>query len=255
MKLISWNVNGLRAVQRKGFLDWFKEQKADVVSLQEIKANGDKIPNELFNPLNYYSYFHPAEKPGYSGVALYTKHKPLHVKLGMDVEDIDREGRVITAEFETFFLVNAYFPNSQREGVRLPFKLFFCEKMMEHLNRLRKKGKGVVLAGDYNIAHKEIDLANPKANEGNAGFLPEEREWMTHFLSEGFEDVFRWYVKEGGHYTWWTYRMRSRERNVGWRLDYHCIDKSLNDQVVQAGHQDMVYGSDHCPVELELVVR
>jgi len=204
------------------------------------------------HPDGYHSYWHSAEKPGYSGVAIYSKKDPLTVIEGIGVPDIDREGRVITAEFKDFFYVNAYFPNSQPEGVRIKYKLHFCQEILKFLKTLEKKKKGVVLCGDYNIAHTEIDLANPKQNEKNPGYLPEEREWMSSFLKKGYVDVYREFVKEGGHYTWWTYRFGARQRNIGWRIDYHTVNQDFLDQVKGAEIHPSVMGSDHCPVELVL---
>jgi exodeoxyribonuclease-3 len=252
MKLISWNVNGIRACQRGGFLDWFSKVGADVVCLQETKANKEQLEESLHNPGGYHSFWHSAEKLGYSGTAIYSKIEPLDVKYGIGVKEIDREGRVLVAEFPEFVLVNTYFPNSQRDHARLGFKLKFCDEILRFCDGLRKKGKHVVMCGDFNIAHQEIDLKNPKSNKDNAGFLPEEREWMTKFLAAGYSDVFRDMVKDPHHYTWWSYRPGVREKNVGWRLDYHVINKEFRDRVKLASHLPEVRGSDHCPVVLEL---
>ena len=252
MKLASWNVNGIRAAQKKGFLKWFESEKADVICLQETKATLDQLDEALINPLGYSSFFLSAQKPGYSGVAIYSKKEPLSVTQGIGVPEIDSEGRVLVAEFKDFTLLNAYFPNSQREHARLGYKLSFCEAMLKHCQNLRKKGKNIVLCGDYNIAHKEIDLKNPKQNVDNAGFLPEERAWMDRFLGSGYVDVFREKTPDPGHYTWWSYRPGVREKNIGWRLDYHCVNKEFSDRVHHAYHQPKVVGSDHCPVILDL---
>mgnify|MGYP003950773949 CR=1 FL=1 len=251
MKLVSWNVNGLRAAYNKGFLDWFQKEKADVVCLQEIKVKQEQLDLFQLNPMGYHSYWHSAEKPGYSGVAIYSKKEPLSVKYGIGKSEIDNEGRVLTVEYKDFFLVNTYFPNSQREHARLDYKLMFCDKILRFCKKLKKE-KNVVLCGDYNIAHEEIDLKNPKQNINNAGFLPEERAWMGKFLSQGFLDVFRDRVKEPHHYTWWSYRPGIRDRNIGWRIDYHCINEEFNDRIKKVYHKPDVLGSDHCPIYLEV---
>lgn len=253
MKLISWNVNGIRAVQRSGFLEWFAGQKADVVCLQEIKANLEQLDPELHHPLGYHSFWHSAEKPGYSGVAVYSKAEPLKVTEGIGIPEIDREGRVLVAEYPGFTLLNCYFPNSQRDHARLGYKLQFCDAILNYSNDLRSRGKHVVMCGDFNIAHQPIDLKNPKSNEKNAGYLPEERAWMTQFIAAGYSDIFREMLpEEPGHYTWWSYRPGVREKNVGWRLDYHFVNQELRDRVLDASHQPQVKGSDHCPVVLKL---
>lgn len=252
MKLISWNVNGLRACQGKGFLKWFEEQKADVVCLQEIKVNQDQLDLFMQNPGGYSSYWHSAEKAGYSGVAIYSKKEPLNVKIGMGVPEIDREGRVLIAEYQNFTLINAYFPNSQRDHGRLGYKLSFCDEMMKLTEKIRKKGGNVVVCGDFNIAHKEIDLKNPKTNQDNAGFLPEERAWMEKYLNKGYVDTFRNFTPDPDHYTWWSYRPGVRERNIGWRIDYFVTNQEFKDRLKAAEHQHKVKGSDHCPVVLQL---
>lgn len=251
-KFMSWNVNGIRACESKGFLNWFKRVEADVVCVQEIKANPEQLSEKLLNPHKCHAFWNPAEKPGYSGVALFSKKEPLDVTLGLGITDIDREGRVITAEFKNFILVNSYFPNSQREHARLPFKLKFCREYAKYVKRLRRKGKSVFLCADWNIAHKEIDLKNPKSNENNAGFLPQERAWMTDFLEEGYVDTFRHFTPDPGHYTWWSYRPGVREKNIGWRLDYFLSDKDSIKRLKAARNFPKVMGSDHCPVSLEI---
>jgi exodeoxyribonuclease-3 len=260
MKLTSWNVNGIRAAGRNGFIKWFEDEAADVVAIQEAKARPDQLVEDkkdpgmdkLLHPLGYHSYWHPAEKPGYSGVAIYSKKEPLKIITGIGSPEIDREGRVIAAEYADFTLVNAYFPNSQREGLRLGYKLEFCRKMHTFLEGLRKQGKQIVVCGDFNIAHNEIDLKNPKTNTGNAGFLPEERAWMSEFLGAGYIDAFRHFEKGPGHYTWWSYRPGIRERNIGWRIDYFCVNREHEDRLKAMVHQPQTKGSDHCPVTLTL---
>lgn len=252
MKVWSWNVNGIRAAAKNGFEKWFSDAGADVVCLQEIKATPEQLDEFLLHPKRYHSFWHPAEKLGYSGTAIYSKKEPLQVVKGLGIEEFDREGRVLAAEFDQAIVISAYFPNSQRDHARLDYKLRFCDAMLKHLQKIVKKGKHVILCGDYNIAHHEIDLRNPKSNVNNAGFLPEEREWMTKFLSAGFHDTFRHFEKGGDHYTWWSYRPGVREKNVGWRLDYHCVNDGLLDRVKESTIHAQVKGSDHCPVFLKL---
>ena len=252
VKLLTWNVNGIRAARRKGFLRWFDAQAADIICLQETKIQPDQVEEALLHPLGYHSSWHSALKRGYSGVATYSKHAPLSVREGIGNREIDREGRVLISEFKRFTLVNAYFPNTQREHARLDFKLRFCNVMLRFLNRLRRAGKHVVVCGDFNIAHKPIDLRNPKENVDNAGFLPEERAWMDRFVKHGYVDSFRHFCAEPGHYTWWSYRAGVRERNIGWRLDHFFVNPELVGRLKSAYHQPRVRGSDHCPVGLEL---
>ncbi|KHD87768.1 MAG: exodeoxyribonuclease III [Bdellovibrio sp. ArHS] len=255
MKLITWNVNGLRSVQRKNFRDWFENEKADIVCLQEIKISEDALKEDetLYHPARYHSVWNFAEKPGYSGLALYSKKEPEAVRRGLGIEKFDREGRWLEADFGPKTIINSYWPNSQRDHARLPFKLEFCAAAEKRLQALRKKGREVIICGDFNIAHKEIDLKNPKTNVKNAGFLPEERAWMTHFL-ENLEwvDSFRKFEQGGNHYTWWSYRPGVRERNVGWRLDYFLVNKEASDRLKAVSHLPEVMGSDHCPVRLTL---
>jgi len=252
MKLISWNVNGIRAAERKGFLKWFEAQNADVVCVQETKAQPEQVDLFLRNPGGAHSFWHSAQKPGYSGVAVFSKQEPLSVREGLGVAEIDQEGRVLELDFGSFVLINAYFPNSQREHTRLPYKISFCQAMLTRTEKLRAAGKNVVLCGDLNIAHREIDLRNPKENKDNAGFLPEERAWLDQFEKAGYLDTFRQFEKSGGHYTWWSNRPGVRERNIGWRLDYFWVNQEFGDRLHRARHQPEVLGSDHCPVVLEL---
>ena len=249
--LISWNVNGIRACVRNGFLDFLEKYKPDILALQEIKATEDNVPMEVRYYPDYHKYWNPAKRKGYAGTALFTKIKPLDVKFGIGEDKFDSEGRVITAEYEKFYLVNAYFPNSQHGLTRLDFKLEFDKLIHSYLNELRRK-KPVILCGDFNVAHKEIDLANPKQNEKNAGFTPQERAWMDEFLGDGYIDTFRMFTKEGGHYTWWTYRFKARERNIGWRVDYFVVSEELKDKVKKSWIMSEVYGSDHAPIAMLL---
>lgn len=251
MKLVSWNVNGIRSVAEKGFLTWLKQLKPDVVCLQEIKAKPEQLPSDLINPQNYQSVWFPAEKPGYSGLAIFTKKDPIRILKGLNQPEFDREGRVLTIEFQDFFLVNSYFPNSQRDHARLGFKLKFCDQILFFINQLNSE-KPVILCGDFNIAHREIDLKNPKENKDNAGFLPQERAWMDKLLASGYVDGFRLFNSEPGHYTWWSYRPTIRERNIGWRLDYWITHQDFAKRFKNVSHLNQVMGSDHCPVLLEL---
>lgn len=253
MKFYSWNVNGVRAAWRKDFGRWFEESDADFVSIQETRARPDQLTEVMRHPQAYHSFWHSAEKPGYSGVAIFTRREPLAVREGLGDPVIDREGRVLTLEYEDFALLNGYFPHVRHDLSRLDYKLHFCEQLLNTALAYRDAGKALIICGDYNIAHRDIDLANPKANRKNAGFLPQEKAWMDRFLAAGWRDVFRDTVgDEAGHYTWWSFRKGVRERNVGWRIDYHCVDQSLSERVTAAGHCPEVKGSDHCPVFLEL---
>lgn len=249
MKLASWNVNGLRSAARQGFRPWLRRERADVVCFQEVRSFPDQLDPDLRKPRGYAAFWHPAEKPGYSGVAMYTRVDPESVTNGTGIPSIDREGRVMKARFKDFVLVNAYFPNSQRDHARLGYKLDFCAAIRKLC--LREKGN-VILCGDLNIAHREIDLANPRTNRDNAGFLPEERAWMDGLLDAGFVDSFRQFTSAGGHYTWWSARPGVREKNVGWRLDYHVVHREIADRVAVSKIQPHVMGSDHCPIALQL---
>jgi len=249
VKLISWNVNGLRAVLRKNFLEFLDAEKPDVLCLQETKCTPDDV--EQLWPASYSTYWNCAEKKGYSGTAIFTKTSPLKVTPHLGVAEHDREGRVQTAEFADFFLVNVYTPNSKRELTRLPYRQQWDRDFLGHLKKLEKK-KPVVWCGDLNVAHTEIDLANPRANVHNHGFTPEERAGFDAFVKAGFVDTFREFEKGGGHYTWWSPRSGARSRNVGWRLDYWLISAVLRPRLKRAFIRSEVAGSDHCPVGIEL---
>lgn len=250
-KVISWNVNGIRAAERNGFLDWIIASDADVVCVQETKAHPEQLSEELLSPAGYVSHFSSAEKRGYSGTATYSKKKPDNVTT-LGIKDFDTEGRVLITTFGSLHIVNAYFPNSQEGGKRLDYKLAFCAAVKEHLDGLVRSGHDVLLCGDYNIAHTEIDLARPKQNENNPGYLPEEREWMTSFLTSGYTDTFRVFEPGPGHYTWWSYRGGARARNVGWRIDYHCVNERLRDRVLSSVIHPETTGSDHCPLSIHI---
>ncbi|MBW4828221.1 MAG: exodeoxyribonuclease III [Clostridiaceae bacterium] len=249
MKLISWNVNGLRACVRKGFLDYFKDIDADIFCVQETKLQEGQIDLDLEG---YYDYWNYAEKKGYSGTAVFTKEKPLSVKYGLGIEEHDNEGRVITLEFEKFYLVNVYTPNSQRELARLDYRMTWEDEFRNYLKEL-DEDKPVILCGDLNVAHKEIDLKNPKTNRRNAGFTDEERGKMTELLGTGFIDTFRYFYPDKEEvYSWWSYMRKSRDRNVGWRIDYFIVSERLRDHLKDAEIHSEVLGSDHCPVVLEI---
>lgn len=250
-KIISWNVNGIRAAEAKGLYKWMKKEQPDILCLQETKAYPDVLTKKFVEPEGYYSYFASAEKKGYSGVVIYTKKEANSVRF-MGIEEFDIEGRYIEAEFDDFTIINTYFPNSQSEGKRLDYKLRFNSAILTKMNTLEAEGKRVILCGDFNVAHKDIDLTNPKTNTKNPGFLPEERAWMDEFLEAGYIDVFRFFDPNPGNYTWWSYRFSARERNIGWRIDYFAITENLLDDVKNCEIMSDVMGSDHCPIMLEL---
>ncbi|MDY3250851.1 MAG: exodeoxyribonuclease III [Candidatus Choladocola sp.] len=249
MKLISWNVNGLRACMQKGFLDFFHEIDADIFCIQESKLQEGQISLETEG---YYQYWNYAKKKGYSGTAIFTKKEPLSASFGIGMEEHDQEGRVITLEYEKFYFVTVYTPNSQNELARLPYRMQWEDDFLAYLKKLEEK-KPVIFCGDLNVAHREIDLKNPKTNRKNAGFTDEEREKFTQLLEHGFVDTYRYfYPDQEGIYSWWSYRFRAREKNAGWRIDYFCVSESLKDNLRGASIHTDVYGSDHCPVELEI---
>lgn len=253
MKLISWNVNGLRAVINKGFKDFFKEIDADIFSIQETKMQESQLDENVLQIFEgYNAYWNSAEKKGYSGTAIFTKQKPLNVTYGIGKEEHDKEGRVITVEFEKFYMVNIYTPNSKRELERLDYRQIWEDEIREYLLDLNAN-KPVVMCGDLNVAHNEIDLKNPKTNRKNAGFTDEERAKMTELLNAGFVDTFRYkYPEVEGKYSWWSYMFHAREKNAGWRIDYFIVSENLKDKIEDAKILDDIYGSDHCPVELDL---
>ena len=249
MKLVSWNVNGIRACLNKGFDDFFKEVNADIFCIQETKCQEGQVDLEYDG---YESFWNSAEKKGYSGTAVFTKTKPLSVKYGIGIEEHDKEGRVITLEFDKFFLVNIYTPNSKRELERLDYRQVWEDEIRKYLLNLNKT-KPVIMCGDLNVAHKEIDLKNPKTNTHNAGFTIEERSKMTELLDAGFVDTFRYlYPDKEDAYSWWSYMRKAREKNVGWRIDYFIVSKDIEKQIKEAKIDTEVYGSDHCPVGLEI---
>lgn len=249
LKFISWNVNGIRAIEKKGFIETLQEFDADIIGLQETKAQPDQLSDKLKNIPGYTSYWHSAEKKGYSGVAFYSRLPPLAVHYGLGEDEFDSEGRVITLEFDSYYIINIYFPNAGDKLKRLDFKLRFDNALLNYAKNLEKK-KNVILCGDFNVAHKEIDLKNPKNNVKNAGFTPEEREWMDQFVEAGHIDTFRMFNQEPDQYSWWSYRFNARAKNVGWRIDYFCVNEAARENVAAADILQEVMGSDHCPVEL-----
>jgi len=254
LKLISWNVNGLRAVHRKGlFLEWLAATQPDILALQETKCHPDQLPPEVRQPPGYMTYWAAAERPGYSGVALYTRRAPLSVQVGLGHDDYDREGRTLVADFGDFVLINAYFPNGGRDHARVPFKMRYKADFLTVCNNLRAAGREVVFCGDVNTSHQDIDLARPRQNRNATGFLPEERAWIDEVVAQGYVDTFRArYPDRAGAYTWWAQVTFSREKNVGWRLDYFFVSPDLWPRVIDATIEADVSGSDHCPVGLLL---
>lgn len=251
MKFVSWNVNGLRACVQKGFLEFFKEANADFFCLQETKLQADQISLDL---PGYYQYWNYAEKKGYSGTAIFTKEAPISIQQGIGVTEMDTEGRVITLEFDTFYLVTCYTPNSQRELTRLPYRLQWEAAFAEYLCKLDSK-KPVILCGDLNVAHKEIDLKNPSSNRQSAGFTDEERSAFSALLERGFTDTFRYLHPDlTGAYSWWSYMFQARKNNAGWRIDYFVVSDRLRENIISANIHSDVMGSDHCPVSLELTL-
>jgi exodeoxyribonuclease III len=252
MKLISWNVNGIRAAERKGFLDWLKHENPDVIGVQEIKAMEDQLSEDLRSPEEYFAYFNSAERKGYSGTALYSKRKPAGLKSGFGIDKFDMEGRVQEADFGDFTFLNIYFPNGKAREERLQYKLDFYDAALEYFDKLVGEGKKLVISGDYNTAHQEIDLARPKENEKISGFLRIERDWIDKLVERGYIDCFREFNDEPDNYTWWSMRSGARPRNVGWRIDYFFCSKNARDLVKNCYHLTDVMGSDHCPIVLEL---
>jgi len=254
IKIYSWNVNGLRAIHKKGFLDWFNSEKPDILCLQETKAQKDQLPPELIKIKGYESHFHSAKKKGYSGVAVYTKIEPESISYGIGKDLFDDEGRAIITEYKTFVLVNCYFPNGGRGPERVKYKLDFYDELFFLLKRKYFNRKGIIVTGDYNTAHTEIDLARPKENEFNSGFLIEERKWIDTIINLGYVDIFRNFNKEPGNYTYWDVVTRARERNVGWRIDYFMVSKDFEDKIIKADIHNDILGSDHCPISITLKI-
>ena len=253
--IISWNVNGIRACEKKGLFSFLRTESPDFFCIQETKAQKGQLTLPSFEPEGYSSHFADAAKKGYSGTAIYVKEEtagpPLRVS-PLGVAEFDNEGRTLILEYPRFTLINAYFPNSQSEGARLDYKLRFCRTLKAKLDELVAEGKNIILCGDYNIAHKPIDLANPKRNEKNPGYLPEEREWMDIFTDGGYVDTFRIFNQEPEQYTWWSYRFNARENNIGWRIDYFCVNGGYASEVEESAILKDIMGSDHCPLRLRV---
>lgn len=253
--IYSWNVNGIRAAEKKGLADWIAKSGAYCVALQETKANPSQLTDELKETGDYKSVFHSSTiKKGYSGVAVYYREEPLEV-MDLGSTDFDQEGRGQILFYPDFCLLNCYFPNSQSEGARLDYKLDFCHTIMEKCKELTSAGKNIILCGDYNVAHEPIDLAHPESNSKNPGYLPEEREWMTQFLNAGFCDTFRTLHPQEQKYSWWSYRFHARDKNIGWRIDYHCVNKGFMDSVEESEICNDVMGSDHCPIKIKFTKK
>ncbi len=254
IRLYSWNVNGIRAVHRKDGFAWFCEEKPASLCIQETKARPEQLAAELREPPGYRSYFSWAEKKGYSGVSTLTALDPISVKNGFGIPRFDNEGRIVITEYQDFFLLNIYFPNGKASPERLKYKMDFYDATLRHTEKLRETGKGIIVCGDVNTAHREIDLARPKENAHSSGFLPIEREWIDAFIELGFIDTFRMFNSEPGQYSWWDYKTRARERNIGWRIDYFFVSKDLRDRVTSAAIHNDIMGSDHCPISIDLSI-
>jgi exodeoxyribonuclease-3 len=253
MRILSWNVNGLRAVHKKGFLEWLKRDRPDILCIQETKCKEDQVPNPVKNAPGYDTYFSSGDKKGYGGVGLFTRKEPLSVKYSLEIESFDDEGRAIVADYGSFILFNAYFPNGKASKERLDYKLEFSDHLLERVDRLKAEGRKIVICGDVNTAHNEIDISRPKQNEKISGFLPVERAWMDKLVAHSFLDTFRIFNKEGGNYSWWDQKTKARERNVGWRIDYFFVSDNLRDSTKSAFIMKEVNGSDHCPVGIEII--
>ena len=252
MKLISWNVNGVRAAVKKGLLDWLESEKPDILCLQETKAHKEQLTSEILEEHGYHTYWHSGEKKGYSGVATFSREEPLYVQEGLGIEKYDIEGRVLLTEHENFLLYNIYFPNGQKDEMRLQYKLDFYDDLLPIINEQVESGHNVIITGDWNTAHHPIDLARSKENVKTSGFMPVEREKLDIYVKNGWVDTFRMFHDEGDRYSWWSYRFGARERNVGWRIDYFFVNEGFLDNVKDADIHDEIIGSDHCPVSLEL---
>jgi exodeoxyribonuclease III len=254
LKLISWNVNGIRAIYKKGLLDWLGKESPDILCLQETKANEGTFPEELKKIEGYQVSFSEAERKGYSGVATFSKIKPQSTVKGFGIEVFDNEGRISISDFGSFSLFNIYFPNGKASGERLKYKMDFYDAFLDTADRMKAGGKSIIVCGDVNTAHKEIDIARPKENSKVSGFLPEERAWIDKLVSHGYVDTFRLFNQEPGQYTWWDMVTRARERNVGWRIDYFYASADLEERVKSAFIQSSVTGSDHCPIGITVEI-
>ncbi len=254
VRLLSWNVNGIRALAARGFLDWLKRESPDVLCLQETKATPEQLDDRVREPEGYHAYWNYPQRKGYGGVATFSRQKPVSVRMGFGIPEFDIEGRLILSEHPFFKLFNVYFPNGKKDEIRLKYKLDFYDSFFDFIEPLRQKGERLIICGDFNTAHKEIDIARPKQNEKFSGFLPIERAWMDRLAAAGYIDTFRHFNKEPNHYTWWDMKTGARERNVGWRIDYFFVSPNLIDFITKAGILTEVTGSDHCPVEIVVAV-
>lgn len=254
MKILSWNVNGIRAIDRKGLFDFIKKESPDILCLQEIKALKEQIPSHLRNTPGYHIFWNSAERKGYSGVGTYTKQKPIEVKKGFGIEKFDIEGRILITEYPSFILFNIYYPNGKKNQERLRYKLDFYDTFLDFVDNIKEEGKNIIVCGDFNTAHKEIDLARPKENENRSGFLPIERAWMDKLIDHGYIDTFRYFNKLPNEYSWWDFKTRARDRNIGWRIDYFFVNKEFITNIKKAFIMQDVMGSDHCPVGLEIKI-
>ena len=252
MQIITYNINGIRAALKKDFAGWLKTTNPDVVCLQEIKANTDQFDESVFNDLGYHCYWHSAEKKGYSGVAILSKTKPKNVEYGCGIQEIDVEGRILRVDFDEISVMSAYFPSGSSGDIRQAFKMHFLEKIQNYINGLKKSFPKLIISGDYNICHKDIDIHNPQRNKNTSGFLPEEREWVSQFLASGFIDSFRHLNDDPHNYSWWSYRANARAKNLGWRIDYNMISENLILNLKRSVILSQAVHSDHCPVLLEL---
>jgi len=252
MKIVSWNVNGIRAAGRKGFLDWLSEASPDILCIQETRVHPEQLSDELLTGHGYHAFWASAERKGYSGVATFCKTKPNNVQIGLGIPKYDSEGRVIITDHADFRLYNIYFPNGQKDAERLQFKLDFYDALLQIVDQEKESGRNVIICGDWNTAHKEIDLANPKANANYSGFMPIERKRLDWFIEHGWVDTFRHFCAEPNQYTWWSYRFGARARNVGWRIDYFFVNEEFVPQIKDATIHQNVIGSDHCPIGLEI---
>jgi len=254
LRLISWNVNGIRAVQKKGLLDWLSKDAPDIFSAQETKAHPDQLSADLMDFSDYHKYFSSADRKGYSGVCTFSRVEPGEVEYGLGIERFDREGRTLILHYDDFTLFNIYYPNGKKDRERLQYKLDFYDAFLEKAEMIRKEGRNIVVCGDVNTAHHDIDLARPRENENSSGFLPVERKWIDRFLSSGYVDTFRMFNGGGENYSWWDYKTRARDRNIGWRIDYFFVSDGFREKVMEAFILDEVQGSDHCPIGITLAL-
>jgi exodeoxyribonuclease-3 len=252
MKIITYNLNGIRAAMSKGLIDWISQVSPDVLCVQEIKANPDQVGVFEFEELGYHHYWYPAQKKGYSGVAIFTKQKPKHIEYGCGIKEYDDEGRILRIDFEEFSVMSVYHPSGSSGDLRQAFKMEWLEAFLNHINQLKATYPKLVICGDFNICHKAIDIHNPKSNANTSGFLPEEREWMEQFINSGFVDSFRYFNQEPHQYSWWSYRAGSRAKNLGWRIDYNFVTDNLKNRISRSVILPSAIHSDHCPVLLEM---